>query len=131
MREDTLSCERAVVAFCRRANAIGKNKTKGVTQEFYDEAVRAAKLVDEKNRDNSEEGGGSAGGNDGDAATGTTGLLHGMPMSIKDAMHMKGAVRTGVVSGLESRNFGISLVSGGIHTMVDEHGGLLATVAKG
>lgn len=76
MRQSTLSCERVVAAFCRRAHDIGNLKTKGVTEEFYDEAVRAAKAVD---------------ANEGPVAA-SSGLLQGMPMSIKDAMHMKGAV---------------------------------------
>lgn len=89
MRTGTLSCERAVIAFCRRANAVGKIKTKSVTQEFYDEAVRAAKLVDERRGGSGGEGGGEA---TAAAAAASKGLLDGMPMSIKDAMHMKGAV---------------------------------------
>lgn len=47
MRDGTLTSERAVAAFCRRASAIGNVKTKGVTEEFYDEAVEAARIVDE------------------------------------------------------------------------------------
>lgn len=76
MRKGSLSCERVVAAFCRRAHAIGNLKTKGVTEEFYDEAVRAAKIVDA----------------DGGSSAASSGVLQGMPMSIKDAMHMKGAV---------------------------------------
>lgn len=81
MRNGTLSCERAVAAFCRRARVVGKVKTNGVTEEFYDEAIQAARMVDAN-------GGGGGGG----SATASAGLLQGMPMSIKDAMHMKGAV---------------------------------------
>ncbi|CAM9303295.1 unnamed protein product [Ectocarpus sp. 12 AP-2014] len=83
MRNGTLSCERAVTAFCRRARAVGKVKTNSVTEEFYDEAVQAARKVDAS-------GGGDGGGD----ATASAGLLQGMPMSIKDAMHMKGALTT-------------------------------------
>ncbi|CAM9904681.1 unnamed protein product [Pylaiella littoralis] len=79
MRNGALSCERVVAAFCRRAHAIGNLKTKGVTEEFYDEAVEAAKVVD---------------ADKGSDAVGSGLLLRGMPMSIKDAMHMKGALTT-------------------------------------
>lgn len=89
MQDGTLTSERAVAAFCRRANAIGNVKTKGVTEEFYDEAVQAAKVVDEKSNEQRRGGGGDGGGN---AAASTGGLLQGMPISIKDAMNMKGAV---------------------------------------
>lgn len=75
-----------MAAFCRRANAIGNIKTKGVTEEFYDEAVRAAKAVDERQSTERRNGGGD-GGN-----TSSGALLQGMPISIKDAMNMKGAV---------------------------------------
>lgn len=76
MRQGTLSCERVVAAFCRRARSISTIKTNAVTEEFYDEAVRAAKTVD------AGEWSGAV----------SSALLQGMPMSIKDAMHMKGAV---------------------------------------
>lgn len=88
MQDGTLTSERVVAAFCRRANAIGNIKTKGVTEEFYDEAVQAAKVVDEE-RSTGRRNGGDGGGN---AAASTGGLLQGMPISIKDAMNMKGAV---------------------------------------
>lgn len=88
MKDGTLTSERVVSAFCRRANLIGNIKTKGLTEEFYDEAVQAAKIVDNKLRTQHRDGGGG-----GEAvAAGTAGLLQGIPISIKDAMNMKGAV---------------------------------------
>ena len=80
----TLTCERAVGAFCRRAGAIGNARTNAVAEEFYDEAVEAARVVDEGR------GGGDAGA--AGAAGAGAGILQGIPISIKDTMHMKGAV---------------------------------------
>lgn len=77
-----------MAAFCRRAYTIGNIRTKGVSEEFYDEAVEAAKVVDE-GRSTQQRNGGGDGGN---VEASTVGLLQGMPISIKDAMNMKGAV---------------------------------------
>eukprot|EP00903_Cladosiphon_okamuranus_P006578 g6426.t1 len=88
MQDGTLTSERATEAFCRRASTIGNIKTKGVTEEFYDEAVQAAKAIDKGRSTQRRDGGGE------DAVASTGGLLHGVPMSIKDAMHMKGALTT-------------------------------------
>lgn len=87
MQDGTLTSERAMAAFCRRAHVIGSVMTKGVTEEFYDEAVQAARVYDEGRRTKHQDGGGG-----GDGSVGS-GLLQGLPISIKDAMNMKGAVR--------------------------------------
>lgn len=76
-----------MAAFCRRARTIGNIKTTGVTEEFYDEAMQAARVVDEGRSTQHRDGGGGGDGNVG------LGLLQGLPISIKDAMNMKGAVR--------------------------------------
>lgn len=88
MQDGTLTSERAMEAFCRRAYTIGNVKTKGVTEEFYDEAVQAAKVLDDsRSTQHRSGGGGNAVG-----VAGTGGLLQGVPISVKDALHMKGAV---------------------------------------
>ncbi|CAM9238524.1 unnamed protein product, partial [Sphacelaria rigidula] len=46
MSNGELSSRRVVAAFSRRAHAIGHLKTRSVTEEFYDEAIREAAAVD-------------------------------------------------------------------------------------
>lgn len=53
-----------------------------VTQEFYDEAIAAASEVDRRREEKGDAGRGHG-----------ARLLEGIPVSIKDAIHMKGAVR--------------------------------------
>lgn len=86
MREGKLSSERIVSAFCRRARSIGNHKTRSVAQEFYDEAIQTAVLTDESVH--GQTGNGSPSSGDGPR------VLEGMPVSIKDNLHMKGAVST-------------------------------------
>lgn len=81
MRSGEISAERVVSAFARRARVVGNMKTRSVTQEFYDEAVELAAKVDAARR-KGDEGGGRKG----------DGALLGIPISIKDTFHMKGAV---------------------------------------
>lgn len=105
MREGSLSCERTVAAFSRRSRAIGNEKHKAVTQEFYDEAIRQAADADagrlagggpgvrsgsgSGNRSSSSSSNGSSSG----GAGGGRRVLEGMPISVKDSIHMEGAVR--------------------------------------
>lgn len=72
MRDGIITSERVVAAFSRRARSIGLVKTRAVSQEFFDEAVEAAALID---------------------ADVDSKILKGIPISIKDVIHMKGAVR--------------------------------------
>lgn len=83
IRDGSVTSERTVAAFSRRARSIGLLKTRAIAQELYDEAVETAALIDE------------AGG------VGSM-ILQGIPISIKDVIHMKGAVR---VSHIFWRNF--------------------------
>lgn len=83
-----LSSKRAVAAFSRRARSIGHITLRSVTEEFYDEAMTEAAAADAR-RD-----GRRGEGNQGVAKDGQLQeeVLLGMPVSIKDVMHMKGAV---------------------------------------
>lgn len=103
MLEGSLSSERTVAAFSRRSRAIGSEKHQAVTEEFYDEAVQAAAVVDEGRRrggagtssssSNWQQSKSSVGGS-GDCVVGVGGrrVLEGMPISVKDSIHMEGAV---------------------------------------
>lgn len=82
MQKGVISSERVVEAFSRRARSIGRLKMEAVTQEFYDEALAAASEVDRRR-----EGKGDAG------SGGCLRVLEGVPVSIKDSIYMKGAVR--------------------------------------
>ena len=103
MREGSLSCERTVAAFSRRSRAIGREKHQAVTQEFYDEAIRQAVDTDAGRlggggtgvRSGSGSGNGSSSSSNGSCSGGARGgrrVLEGMPISVKDSIHMEGAV---------------------------------------
>lgn len=111
MREGSLSSERIVSAFSRRARSIGHAKTRAVTEEFYDEAIATAALVDQERQNRGGKHGGSSGStmgiSDNSSSTNSVGIargdrvLEGIPISTKDTLHMKGAVRKqGVGRGL-------------------------------
>lgn len=85
IQKGKISTMRVVAAFSRRAHAIGNRKTTSVTQEFYDEAMEEARRVDAQKK----EAEGKA--HDVNGAAGRK-ILAGMPVSIKDSLHMKGAV---------------------------------------
>lgn len=88
-----VSSERVVATFCRRAHFIGHLETRSVTEEFYDEAMAEAAAVDtaRKAAAVAEYGGGRRKWDHG-AGEENRDVLLGVPVSIKDALHMKGAV---------------------------------------
>ena len=81
IRDGNIPAERVVRAFSQRARSIGSLKLRAVTEEFYDEAVATAAAID-RNRQ-------AEGNND----TGDERVLEGVPVSIKEHIRMKGAVR--------------------------------------
>jgi len=80
MRKGAVSCEDVTLAFCRRALRCGES-TNCVTEEFYDEALRTARSLDTRRRE------GATAGN-------KERLLEGVPISIKDQIHMSGSDST-------------------------------------
>jgi len=103
MKTKKFSCVEVVTTFCSRALEFGEHSN-NVTEEFYDEAITSAMLVDDRRAKGIPDR-----------------LLEGVPISLKDQIHQKGADST---CGLAVRCFQPSEEHGLLTELLVEQGAI-------
>ncbi|KAK0371726.1 hypothetical protein CLIM01_10932 [Colletotrichum limetticola] len=73
LRQGTLSAERVVTAYCKRA-AVAQQLTSCLTEIFFEEGIERARWLDRQLRETGK----------------VVGPLHGLPISLKDSLHVDG-----------------------------------------
>ncbi|KXH28971.1 hypothetical protein CSIM01_02040 [Colletotrichum simmondsii] len=73
LRQGTLSAEKVVTAYCKRA-AVAQQLTSCLTEIFFEDGIERARWLDKQLRETGK----------------VVGQLHGLPISLKDSLHVDG-----------------------------------------